>query len=96
MDGSHKDRVAKRKAITKPVQIATGAEARVWCHTKDLSITGARLIVYDGRSVPDVFLLIIHADLQRWCQVMWRSQQEIGVTFVPTPKSFLRAVPAVS
>ena len=66
--------------------MATGAEARVWFRTKDLSTTGARLIVHDARSVPDVFLLVVQEDLQRWCGVMWRSEQEIGVAFVPIPK----------
>jgi PilZ domain len=88
MDGSHENRRATRSVIAKAVQIATGTEASARCRTKDLSTTGVRLIVHDGWSVPDVFLLVMQDDLKRWCQVVWRSGQEVGVTFVPLPKSF--------
>jgi hypothetical protein len=90
MDGTHESRRAARTAVARAVQIATGIEAPVWCHTRDLSTTGARLNVRNGWSVPDVFLLIIQADLERWCQVVWRSKQEVGLTFVPVPKSMAR------
>jgi len=89
MDGSHENR-AGRFLVAKAVQMATGAGTPVSCSTKDLSTTGARLIVKDGWSVPEVFLLNIQDDLHRWCQVMWRSQREVGIKFVPIPKSFAR------
>jgi hypothetical protein len=87
----HEHRRAARRRIARSVQIATGIGAPVWCRMKDISEIGARLVVRDGRFVPDVFLLFLKYNLKRWCQVVWRSKREVGVAFVRIPRSFEQA-----
>jgi uncharacterized protein with PIN domain len=37
--------------------------------------------------VPEEFMLILSVDMHRWCRVVWRSDQEVGVHFVPRSQS---------
>jgi hypothetical protein len=61
----------------------------------DVSESGARLQVGHGWSVPDVFLIILKPGLQRWCQVVWRAERQVGVMFTTIPRSLASAkVPA--
>jgi hypothetical protein len=85
--GSRENRRAERKLLQKPVQVATGFGANVKCVMKDISQTGARLDVASGGSAPDVFLLILGHGLERWCQVVWRADHELGVQFISPPAS---------
>jgi hypothetical protein len=57
------------------------------CTVRDLSSTGARLRVDAVFNVPDTFDLIVELDgLEAPCQVVWRRQNEIGVTFISPPR----------
>jgi hypothetical protein len=79
-----------RQAITHIVYMATGLGPPLKCEMKDVSELGARIVVSDARSSPQEFLVLLKDDLVQWCQVMWRSEREMGIKFVRPPKS-LRA-----
>ena len=48
----------------------------------DISETGAQLELFDTQSIPDEFLLIVAGGAKRLCQMVWRSKDRVGVTFV--------------
>jgi hypothetical protein len=47
----------------------------------DISDSGAQLELFDTRGIPDEFCLLIGA-VKRVCQVVWRSDDRLGVKFV--------------
>ncbi len=81
------NRRRERKLLEKTVEIATGSGLNAKCVLKDVSQGGARLAVADGGTAPDVFLLVLGPELQRWCQVAWRADREVGVQFISPPAS---------
>ncbi len=54
------------------------------CAVIDVSEGGARIAVLASDMVPDEFLLRLSAssDVSRRCKVVWRKEDEVGVTFV--------------
>jgi hypothetical protein len=80
-------RKSERRAITHTVRMATGLGPPLECRMKDVSEYGACIKVSDPQSSPQKFLVMLEKDLMRWCEVMWRSEDEIGIKFVPTPQS---------
>ena len=54
------------------------------CALMDVSQSGARLAVLAIDLVPDEFLLTFSksSDVSRRCKVIWRKDDEVGVTFV--------------
>ena len=89
MDTNDKRQKA-RQAITHIVYMATGLGPPLKCEMKDVSELGARIVVSDAKISPQEFLVLLKDGLVRWCQVMWRSEREMGIKFVRPPKS-LRA-----
>ncbi len=81
------NRQSARRAITHKVFMATGVSPPLSCQMLDISEYGARLRVGDPRTAPQEFLILLDKGLTRWCQVMWRSNSEIGVKFVEPPQS---------
>ena len=81
-------RGSPRKNVSRIVQMGTGLGPSVECELKDLSQTGARLKFSDPKCAPQEFLIRLESGVLRWCQVIWRSNAEIGVKFIKTPKSF--------
>lgn len=52
------------------------------CTVRNISATGALLLVESQLGIPEQFLLLIEADgLRRNCQIIRRASQEIGVRF---------------
>jgi PilZ domain len=78
-----------RRDITLAVRMATGLGPPLKCNLKDISETGARIEVHDPGSSPQEFLVILNGDLKRWCRVMWRSKNEIGIKFIKPPKCLI-------
>jgi hypothetical protein len=76
-----------RQEIALIVRIEASDGSRVSCWLSDLSQSGARLAVGHARKLPEEFLLVLSAEMQRWCRVVWRSDQEVGVHFVPRSQS---------
>ena len=77
-----------RREIARTVHMGTGLGPSLECELKDISQTGARLTFIDPNCAPQEFLVRLNDGVLRWCQVMWRSQTEIGIRFIKTPKSF--------
>jgi hypothetical protein len=38
---------------------------------------------FPGKTLPDRFVLELSSNLSRWCRVVWRSDQAVGVQFTP-------------
>jgi hypothetical protein len=51
------------------------------CFISDISQTGARLRPANAEALPDRFLLQVEYDLSLVCDVKFRSQDEVGVSF---------------
>jgi hypothetical protein len=56
------------------------------CFISDISQSGARLRPANASAVPDRFLLQVEYDLSLVCDVKYRSQDELGVSFDLTPQ----------
>jgi PilZ domain len=81
-------RTSPRREITRTVHMGTGLGPSLECELKDISATGARLRFNDPECAPQEFLIRLNGGLLRWCQVIWRSETEIGIRFIKIPKSF--------
>lgn len=77
----------KRKAPRKPLRyaawIALSDQQRANCFLADISDSGARLDVEDGARIPDRFVLLLaqHNAPKRYCTVIWRETNQLGVRF---------------
>lgn len=56
----------------------------VECMLRDISDTGAKLLLIVPKELPDQFILRLSMDgrVARKCRVSWKSDNEIGVTFL--------------
>jgi hypothetical protein len=76
----------ERRAIPrKPVLMSGAIEfagSALNCLIRDISISGAALDVTNTHDIPDRFDLVFKADGTHIpCQVVWRQEERIGVTF---------------
>jgi hypothetical protein len=90
MDDNDKRR-DPRRPISRVAHIATGLGPPLECHMSDISGSGTRIEVDYPKSTPQEFLLLLNNDLLRWCRVVWRSDTEVGITFIDPPKSLTTA-----
>ena len=86
VSASFETRRSKRKPFgyAALLDFGDGKEPRR-CEVQDISVGGARLIVFtDTMTVPETFKLLLcsSAQVQRTCQVAWRSTDEVGVRFI--------------
>jgi hypothetical protein len=75
----------RRKEPRIPVYIvallnANGIERK--CVILDISASGARVATDRSRELPDRLLIFVRGRIRR-CTVIWRSDTEIGVEFLP-------------
>jgi hypothetical protein len=81
MDDSER-RAAPRKRTLKGGRIAFNAgQSTIECVIRNLSETGAKLHVSSVIGIPPTFELLLSDNSRRKCRVVWRSLQEMGVTF---------------
>jgi PilZ domain len=74
-------RTATRHRVQKPAWIEYGGD-KITCTVRDLSLTGASLEVFDPKSAPAKFTLVIPEDgLQIVCQVVRRTDFRLGIKF---------------
>ena len=59
-----------------------GLRAAIDCAIRDISTSGARLLVESPIGVPDKFDLVVGGDQPRLCRVVWRKATQIGVEFL--------------
>jgi PilZ domain-containing protein len=75
-------RNSKRQRTLKGGRIAFGYGAAIDCTIRNISSSGARLLVASPVGIPDQFeLFILSEDSKRPCRVVWRSATQIGVAF---------------
>ena len=76
-------RQARRQPLRYTAWVAVAAEQRLGCVVSDVSDTGARIDVQDSTTIPDHFVLMLSSNgaARRYCRVMWRKPNQIGVQF---------------
>ena len=86
-------RSARRQPMRYSAWVAPTPRHRFGCMVSDVSQTGARIDVANEKDVPDTFVLILSSNgaAHRFCRVVWRKPQQIGVKF---ERSFAEAVKA--
>ena len=73
-------RIAARKRILKRGMVEL-RESALTCKIIDLSDTGAGLALSGASHVPNFFTLLIPDYAPVFCQIIWRRQERLGVTF---------------
>jgi len=74
-------RAAPRYRVRKPAFIKYGGD-KIGCTVFDLSLTGASLEVFDVKSAPAKFTLVIPEDgLEIPCRVVRRTEFRLGIEF---------------
>jgi PilZ domain len=81
-------RVATRRKVLKTAKIVTFDKKTVLnCAIRDLSETGAKLIVEVSSAIPNEFQFFLQSDnTVRDAKVMWRKAGQIGVHFTSPPQ----------
>src|ERR1700722_19392219 len=76
-------RTAKRQPLRYTAWVALTAEQRHGCVVSDVSESGARIDVQDSATLPDHFVLMLtsNGSARRFCRVMWRKPNQVGVQF---------------
>lgn len=76
-------RTAKRQPLRYTAWVALTAEQRHGCVVSDVSESGARIDVQDSAALPDHFVLMLtsNGSARRFCRVMWRKPNQVGVQF---------------
>ena len=74
-----------RKHRRRTLDVLAYVETPTACSLVDVSETGAKLIVRDPASLPDEFLLRLQPDLRKWCRVVWRGTEQVGIEFISAP-----------
>ena len=84
-------RTASRRRILRAGIIAfNDRHSTLACGVRNMSASGARLLVEGSVSAPDTFVLTVALDgLEADCQVVWRKEGEIGVRFVSKPRAVI-------
>ena len=71
-----------RHRVLKGATIEFNRAGGITCAVRNLSETGACLNVVSPLGVPESFDLVFEADQSRKaCQVVWRTEKQIGVSF---------------
>lgn len=80
-------RASPRLRTLKGGLIIFGVEPAFSCIIRNMSDTGALLVV-NPIGIPDEFTLVIKPEMRRRaCRAVWRSVDKIGVTFVQATKA---------
>ena len=90
---SHEHRRKDRKSVSYDARLFVDETGQTDpCHIVDISDHGARLLVPNSQAAPERFTLLISQDgrVYRHCEVVWRSDGQLGVRFVPGPPPRLR------
>jgi PilZ domain len=79
----NEQRCCRRQRVLKAGKIAFHDDrADLDCVVRDLSETGAGLIVDDASAIPECFNLTIQSNsITRSCRIVWRAENRIGVSF---------------
>ena len=76
----------RRRVLKSGVIAYSGRQVTLKCAVRDLSESGARLLVEGSIAAPDTFELLCEIDgMAVDCIVVWRRAMEIGVRFAAPP-----------
>ena len=80
MKSEHRN--SNRQTAEYPAQIDLGG-SRLPCQLRDVSSSGARILVQATKNIPDDFVLLLTGagSARRFCHVAWRTERELGVKF---------------
>jgi hypothetical protein len=78
-------RSVQRTRISRSAKIIVPWDSpMIHCTVHDITSSGARLKMANAQNVPTTFELTFeHGRTRRPCRVIWRAEDEVGVTFVP-------------
>ena len=82
---SAKERLQKRKPLEQRCWIAPESnQSLIECFFRDISHSGAKLILHAEIKLPSKFDLYLTPDgtVGRQCEVMWQNSNEVGVKFI--------------
>lgn len=83
----------QRQRVLKSARIVLEDLQGIDCTLRDVSATGAKLMVKKPDAVPDTFRLLVSADSTiRPVKVMWRKPDSVGVHFTGEAKKSLLKV----
>lgn len=79
-------RFARRQRVVKGAKAVFNEKRSVIdCRIRDLSKTGARLVLPSTVGLPNEFDLVeAGTGISRYCEVVWRTLDAVGVKFAPT------------
>lgn len=89
-----KQRQAPRHRENRPVWIDAGdGTSPQKCVLWDISEAGVRITIDAPASVPYEFFLVLSKDgkVRRQCRVVWRSEDQVGASFLTAPSWSLPA-----
>jgi hypothetical protein len=78
------NRKARRRFVAHPaVVLNRDGTISCLCTMKDVSATGAKLVLVEQREIPDEFTLLLskYGNVRRRCKISWRTESAIGVRF---------------
>jgi PilZ domain len=76
----------ERSRVVGIGRIDTGSSYLISCIIRDLTVSGARLMVNDADALPERFQLVFQATGHTtWARVVWRGEGVCGVEFAPSP-----------
>lgn len=98
----HKPRFSHRKrAASAGIIYSDEINGAVHCIVRDMSVTGARLLVKESKLVPKIngklglptdFTLNIRLDrVAVNCRMVWQNEDEVGVRFTSAPRVLTRS-----
>jgi hypothetical protein len=78
-------RAMKRTRVTRNAKIIVPRRSPViFCTVENITSGGACLKVASTFGVPETFdLTFEHGRTRRWCRVVWRTVDKLGVSFTP-------------
>jgi len=56
----------------------------IHCFAEEVWMKGALLNTHGMADVPDTFELLLDGDIRRSCQIVWRSNDRLGIAFLNT------------
>ncbi|HLH95655.1 MAG TPA: PilZ domain-containing protein [Xanthobacteraceae bacterium] len=80
------NRKSVRHDIDLVVELEFADESTIRCYLADVSQGGARLKVREPDSLPDQFMLQMSGRVRRYCRVVWRSSDQVGIEFLAAPQ----------
>ncbi len=81
-------RVAKRMRVLKSAKLILDDMRSIDCAVRDISATGAKILIGSTNNLPDTFKLFMVSDSTiRDAEIAWKRHDMIGVNFTSEAKS---------